>query len=203
MWQLLVLIFLSVLLLFFFTQLISRLIIVTILAVIIWLYYINYYQESFINTRPDIGPIGPGPFRGFFNEPAKFINFDLTDKPRGNNGPFPIYWWWKNAYNDLLNQQYKDCDQYRCQTRTLNGYTAQPGFNLNKGVYSDPTSNMQTVTNLNFGSDCGYYENPIEFCNRYPHYELCPNNWIDERHPLKNKKACDLYTPLTWQRLPY
>ena len=202
MTQLIILAVLSIALLFYFTELVARVVIVAVLAFIIWFYYNNYF-ESFINTRPDVGPQGPSPFKGFFNEPSKFINFDLTDKPRGNNGPYPIYWWWKNAYNDLQNQQYKDCDQYRCQTQALNGYTAKPGFNLNKGMYTDPTLQMQSVDDLNFGGDCGYYENPIEFCNRYPEYELCPNHWISDRHPVKSQKQCDLYTVLPWQKVPY
>lgn len=160
------------------------------------------YTEGFINTLPDMGPIGTAGMRNYFNETSRFINFDLTDKPRGNNGPFPIYYWWKNLFNDQLNNQYKDCDQYRCQTKHANGYDAKPGFNLINGVYEDPTANLQSVANLNFGTDCGYYANPIEFCNKYPQYELCPNNWITPKHPVRQSKTCDLYTPQSWQ-VPY
>jgi hypothetical protein len=196
--KLIILISLGILMFWYFTELLSRLLIVVVLAGLIWWYYKKNF-EGFLNTRPDIGPVGAAPFRGFFNEPSKFVNFCLTQKPRGNNGPYPIYYWWKYLFNKMQNQQYKDCDQYRCQNKEFNGYNAKPGFNLANGIYVDPTQNLQSVSDLNFGSDCGYYENPIEFCNRYPHYEMCPNNWITSKHPVRNQQRCDLQTPLSWQ----
>jgi hypothetical protein len=137
-------------------------------------------SETFISTRPDIGPAGTAGFNGFFAEPAKFINFDLTEKPRGNNGPYPMYDWWKHHYRQQLRNQYRDCDQYRCQKNDL----------IVKPKSEDNWSQYQTVADLNFGNDCGYYENPIEFCNRYPYYELCPNNWLTSDHPVRNQRQC-------------
>lgn len=178
------------------------LLIILCILIFLWLgkLFINMrYYEGFINTLPDMGPIGTAGLKNYFNETSRFINFDLSDKPRGNNGPFPIYYWWQNLYNDQLNNQYLNCDQYRCQTKDLNGYNAQPGFNLSNGVYEDPTLKHQTVSDLNFGNDNGYYANPILFCNKYPQYELCPNNWITPKHPVRQSHNCDLYTPQNWQ----
>ena len=186
--------FFAIILVWYFTSLLFRLAVIVLAICILWGYY-KTQTEGFITTRPDIGPVGPAPFRGFFNEPSRFINFNLTEKPRASNGPFPIYDWWKNKYTHQLNKQYQECDQYRCQSKSQNGYSARPGFNLENGVYSDPTKNLQTVADLNFGGDCGYYENPVEFCNRYPQYEMCPNSWVNEQHPVRAKKQCDLQTP--------
>lgn len=159
----------------------------------------RYALEGFINTQ-DAGPTATAPFRGFFNEPSKYLNFCLTNKPRGNNGPYPIYWWWKYNHHPLHNKLYQNCDQYRCRNQKLNGYTANKGFNLTQGVYDNPVKNLQKVSDLNFGHDCGYYENPIAFCNKYPEYELCPNHWVSKRHPVHESKACSLRTPLKWQK---
>ena len=156
------------------------------LIVLIFIGFIGtYVVESFINTQ-DAGPTATAPFRGFFNEPAKFLNFCLSKKPRGSNGSYPIYSWWKNNHHQMHNKMYENCDQYRCRTPKLNGYTAKSGFNLTNGSYSNPTKNLQKVSDLNIGHDCDYYENPISFCNKYPAYELCPNHWVRKQHPVKN-----------------
>ena len=160
---------------------------IIILMAMMWQFTVRF--EPFISTRPDVGAIIDAPFRHQLLQGARYINFDLTEKPRGNNAPFPTYVWWKYLYNPELNLQFQDCDQYRCQSLKQNGFTAEAGFNLQDGKYQDPTQNLQTVSNLNFGSDCGYYDNPIDFCNRYPHFELCPNNWISSNHPLRKPVA--------------
>lgn len=159
------------------------------LVVIVVIGFLGAYAiERFINTQ-DAGPTATAPLGGFFAEPASYLNFCLTKKPRGNNGPYPIYWWWRNNHHKMHNKMYQNCDQYRCQTPKLNGYTAKSGFNLTNGSYSDPTKKLQKVTDLNFGHDCGYYENPIEFCNKYPEYELCPNHWVSKKHLVHTQKT--------------
>lgn len=189
---------LFVILFLIFLSYLGNFLVAFFIVIILWSLVQWSYQrtlEHYVNTRPDSGPSMSGPFRGYFNEPAKFINFCLTDKPRGNNGPYPIYNWWKYKYNNQLNQQYKDCDKYRCVTPTLNGFTAKPGFSLKNGSYVDPDMNLQTVSQLNLGSDCGYYENPVAYCNKYPKSIMCPNNWITPKHPVRQENACDLWTP--------
>lgn len=174
-----------------------RIFIVVILLVILWSLF-GTPIEGFINTQ-DYGPRAPAPFRNHFNEPSKFLNFCLTKKPRGG-GPYPAYLWWKYYHHPAHNYLYRNCDQYRCQSPTENGYTAIPGVSLVDGRrYTDPTHNQQKVSDLNFGNDCGYYENPIEFCNKHPEYELCPNHWIRPKHQVHRQKECSIRTQPKWQ----
>jgi hypothetical protein len=158
------------------TELFVEALIVGGLIFLLWLLNRNRI-EGFLNIRPSVKLIN--------DQPAKFLNFDLTTKPRANNGAYPIYYWWKNMYNQLQNKQYFDCDQYRCQNRKYNGATAKAGFNLQNGIYRNPIQNQMNISQLNFGNDCRYYENPIEYCHNYPNYQLCPNHWITLDHPVK------------------
>ena len=66
MLNLIVLVILGVILLFYFTELIERLIIVLILVIIIWVYYINYV-ENFIDTRPEHNLRCSAAIRDFLN----------------------------------------------------------------------------------------------------------------------------------------
>lgn len=81
-------------------------------------------------------------FIGFWTETisenfSPFINFDLCDKPHASHAPFPIYQWWKSGPHV---EKYRSCDQYRCRTDELNGYTAQPGPIRNQHHYIDPSA---------------------------------------------------------------
>ncbi len=193
MLKILILCILIIILMFYVTELIIKIVMVAILTFIIWVYYTNYL-ENFANILDDgINSKEFSSFTDSFDQSPNFINFDLSKKPRSNNESYPIYWWWKNIYNDSLNQQYKNCDQYGCYTKSLNGYVAKPGFNLINGKYKDPTAQMQNVIGLNFGINCNYYGNPTEFCNKYPGYELCPNNWINDKHSTRNNSDIGFY----------
>jgi hypothetical protein len=133
------------------------------------------FLEGFISTRPQIGPLSVVPYDPFIDHSARFINFDLTDKPRQSNAPNPTYSWWKYMFNPSTNQQYRECDQYRCANRYFNGYCAKPSPGI--------ASNQVNVSRLNFGYDCDYFRDAVAFCNRHPSYDLCPNNWISNGKP--------------------
>ena len=151
-----------------------------VLCLIIYLYRNQFegYESSCQSPNPKI--------KGFDQmtpTTGRFTNFNLTVKPRPNNGPYPAYIFMRDGFNPLQNRQYQICNQYRCQTAKCNGLTAKPHFNLKGGCYQDPTMNSQSVDGLGFGYDWQYYEDPINFCQNNPQYQLCPNHWITECHP--------------------
>lgn len=123
-------------------------------------------------------------FNERFNEKFKtrelspFINFNLTDKPVANYQPYPIYNYWKYGHNFEQLDKYKNCNQYRCETDQLNGCTAQPGFNLVQGKYSDPVQNQSHFHVKNPRQQCAFYNNASMYCATNPHDDRCPNHWI-------------------------
>jgi hypothetical protein len=119
-------------------------------------------------------------FDGNWSETSPFINWNLTQKPRFNNAPFTNTEWWKKDFNPSLNRQYRNCDQYRCQTLKQNGYDAKSHFNLQNGVYVDPTQHSLDISKDNFNpTNFTYFENPLEYCAQNPNFTACPNNWTD------------------------
>jgi hypothetical protein len=102
-------------------------------------------------------------------ELAKFINFNLTEKPVANYAPFYIYQWWKNG-PDL--GKYATCNQYRCKSKLHNECNAKP--------YSKITNSQEQplrVKNLNALRQCEYYKNSEQYCSMHPEDTRCPDYW--------------------------
>ncbi len=120
------------------------------------------------------------PFDGNWSEISPFQNWNLTKKPRCNNAPYTNSEWIKKDFNPSLNRQFRNCDQYRCQTLKQNGYDAKSHFNLQNGAYVDPTRQLLDVSKDNFNPiNPMYFENPLEYCAKNPNFASCPNNWTD------------------------
>lgn len=155
-----------------------------ILTLLLILFLVWYFlirkggREAFINTRPELEFVD-APYSYFLSDSQNFINFNLEENPIGNASPFPSYIYWK--FNELPEQDalYSSCNQYRCSTPEQNGYVAEPNPNLLKGDNNVMSSDENVVIEqFNLGADCGYYENPVMYCNNNPISIMCPNNWL-------------------------
>jgi hypothetical protein len=90
---------------------------------------------------------------------SNFINFNLTEKPVANYAPYNIYQWWKYGQNF---DQYKGCDQYRCQS------------NHPVAGYTKPKTRQLHVHFKDSDERAEYYENSAKYCMNNPHSDLCP-----------------------------
>ncbi len=154
-----------------------------IIVIVILILFYHYYNriEAFV-TSYYVQSLPTKGFDGHYDETAKFINFNLTQKPRFNNAPYTTYQWWKKDFNPSINRQYHNCDQYRCQTHKQNGVTAKPHFNLQNNAYVDPTKNLLAVDQCGFDPiNLQYIDNPQVYCAKNPHFGCCPNNWIQSQ----------------------
>ena len=76
---------------------------------------------------------------GFFPKGVIYISISkttkcLTEKPHGIFNPG--YNYMKNRISNMK-IEYKNCDNYRCKTNTLNGYTAKPLINNNLSTFKN------------------------------------------------------------------
>lgn len=131
--------------------------------------------ETFINTRPELEFVD-APYRYFLADSNNFINFNLEEVPPVNTSPFPqtLYWQYYEIPERVI--QYENCDQYGCSTVVNNGGNAEP----NESILNpkDSTVDDEVIEQFNLGQPCGYYENPVMYCNKNPTSEVCPNNWL-------------------------
>lgn len=140
-------------------------IIIIIIAILITTFLLGYRRiyEHFGETHHPSQP-------GF----AKFINFNLTEKPVANYAPFYIYQWWKNGPD---RGKYATCNQYRCKSKLHNEYNAKPRPN-----FTESEEQPLRVKNLNALRQCAYYKNSEQYCSMHPEDTRCPDYWRYKIH---------------------
>ena len=161
---------------FYFVQLISKLLAIVVVGFLIWtLYNQTYVPERFTDSVWSHNR-QVTPFMGW--QEKQYHNLPYQGKPIVDNHIHPMYKYWKYDHQNFLNNLYKNCDQYRCKTKSLNGYSAQPYFNLINGSYKNPNKLLMDVTCYTEKHDTQLYENPNSYCAHKPASTACPNHWI-------------------------
>lgn len=133
------------------------LILLIIILLVVTLFHKNMEIFTNYNGSRDISP---------------YINFDLHDKPVANNAPYYIYQWWKYGHDT---DKYDNCDQYRCQSKGLNGFNAPGGFNMTNNKYLNPTHNLLLIHDKNALTNDAFYHNMSHFCSTHSHDPRCAN----------------------------
>lgn len=107
-----------------------------------------------------------------------YINFNLTTKPRVSNSSNPVYNYWKYQQNNIHNQMYKDCDQYRCLSKCNKDVVPQGIIEPKVAVTMTQINNNDTSVKQSQLKHI--YENQGAYCLLNPTSKLCPNG--DWRH---------------------
>lgn len=112
--------------------------------------------------------------------PSKTIKC-LTDKPY--NPEFSSNLYFKDRIKNMR-IEYQTCDNYRCRTDKLNGYTANGNIpnNLEDKTQIHPNDDIH-------GLNPSYYDDPETFCKLNPTAYPCPNFWVnkqDKRRQLES-----------------
>lgn len=175
-----------IVLLFYFVQLVSKVFAIFVVGFLIWSYFNqNYLYERFTSQRQLNSRGNIIPFAGWGEKQYHHVQSHNLEKPKADNGLHPIYQWWKYDHKTFQERLYKDCDQYRCQNKLSNGYSAQPYFNLINGSYKNPAKNLMDVTCYNSKLDNRHYNDLAQYCLEHADDQSCPNYWVGINHPMR------------------
>lgn len=114
----------------------------------------------------------------FFNllHPSNGIQC-LTKKPYNPEYSSNLYF--KDRIKNMK-IEYKDCDQYRCRTKVMNGSTATGNISkdLSTKLVLDSSDQIHSLPKT-------YYDDPATFCSLNPNAYPCPNYWVKSDDPKK------------------
>jgi len=101
---------------------------------------------------------------------GKYNHNCMTCKPYGYQH-LPYYYF--KEFGKNFPNKYRSCNNYRCKTKKLNGYTAKGNAEWRNvdGIYPVRTDVKSQV-------DEKYYNDPHGYCQRNPDKYPCPNFWV-------------------------
>ena len=110
----------------------------------------------------------------------------LTNKPYNPISSSLLYF---RDRIENMKKEYETCDNYRCKTSHLNGYTA-------KGHISNYSKDKLEISDQNMNSvNPEYYHDSETFCKLNPDAYPCPNYWIKNKRITPESQKLD-YNPI-------